>query len=83
MQMLQVLSNSVAKAIRMLLGEEARETVRFVEIFNKFFDCLNVSCLEEGQHKRCPNKSPYRSGSDARLTVYYNIRVKSCYIYSR
>ena len=66
---LQVLSNSVAKALQITGGTEAQETVRFVGMFNKFFDCLNVRSLSEDKLQRCPFKSPYRSGMDFRLKV--------------
>ena len=56
--------------MRVLLDERAEETAKFVEYFNKFFDCLNVRNLMEGKHSRCPDKSPYRSSNDARLKVY-------------
>ena len=54
----------------LLLDEEAEETAKFVEYFNKWFDCLNVSNMLEGKHTRCPDKSPYRSSNDARLKVF-------------
>ena len=39
---LQVLSDSVSKALTQYGGKEAEETALFANIFDKFFDCLNV-----------------------------------------
>jgi hypothetical protein len=49
------------------LGDEAEETAKFVEYFDTFFDCSNVSSLSAGKLSRCPFKSPYRSVNDYRL----------------
>lgn len=51
---MQVLSSSVANALRISLKSQAAGTALFCEMFNKFFDCLNVSCLCEGKkHVMC------------------------------
>ena len=44
-------------------------TRKFIELFNKFFDCLNVRNCNEGVRKKNANLYPYRSGDDERLTV--------------
>ena len=44
---LQVLSNTVAAALEYNRNPETQETARFCRMFNKFFDCLNVSSLED------------------------------------
>ena len=49
---IQVLSNSVSKALALTGQEEVRETVKFTEMFDKFFDMLNVRGLYEGENKR-------------------------------
>lgn len=67
---MQVLSSSVSKALKHTLGNRAKETAKFAEMFDKFFDCVNVSNFTNGYHKRCIFKSPYRSASDFRLKVY-------------
>ena len=51
-------------------GDEVRETVKFVEMFDKFFDCLNVNNFSVGYQKRKEFKLPYRSAHDFRLKVY-------------
>ena len=67
---MQVLSSSVSKTLTHVFGDEVRETAKFADIFDKFFDSLNVSHLKLGQLKRCAFKAPYRSASDFRLKVY-------------
>ena len=53
----------------MTQGPEAEETATFVEKFDKFFDCLNVSSLSAGKLNRNAFKSPYHSARDFRLKV--------------
>ena len=66
---LQVLSCSVSKALTLLGGSEASETAEFCDVFDKFFDALNVSNFTNGKHHRKPFQNPYRSGTDFRLKV--------------
>lgn len=63
----QVLSESVASAMKLTGGPEVSETVRFVEMFDKFFDCLNVNNFTTGRQKRKVFKHPYKSADDFRL----------------
>lgn len=64
---MQVLSETVSNALLKEGGEEAKETAIFVNIFDKFFDCLNVRNLTDGKTKRKMFQDPYRSGTDFRL----------------
>ena len=66
---MQVLSCSVANAMEYLGCPDMQETVRFVRIFDRFFDMLNTRSLEEGIHKRKPDLAPYRTAEDGRLKV--------------
>ena len=66
---MQVLSESVANAIKFTGREDMTETVKFVTFFDKFFDMLNVSNLVTGKHKRKDFQLPYNSGADPRLDV--------------
>lgn len=59
----------MASALRLTGGVDVEETAKFVEFFDKFFDCLNVGNLDSGLKARNPFKDPYRSGSDFRLKV--------------
>ena len=49
------------------------ETQKFVLIFDKFFDCLNVRSLDEWAFKRKDDLKPYYSPTDVRFKVsnYY------------
>ena len=53
----------------MIGGPDVVETVKFVDIIDKFFDCMNVTSFEAGMKQRKPFQQPYRSGSDFRLKV--------------
>ena len=50
----------------MMKKEELAETANFVDIFDKWFDCLNVCNMSAGKVTRNPFKSSYRSGHDFR-----------------
>lgn len=63
----QVLSFTVANALEMLYGDNISETVNFLRVMNRFFDCMNVRNLFEGRNKRNPDLNPYRSTDDDRL----------------
>ena len=63
----QVLSDSVANAMADLYGPETEETVKFIKMFNKFFDCLNVRSPWEGRNSRNQNLEPYSDTNDNRL----------------
>ena len=52
-----------------MIGERAAATAEFAEMFDKFFDCLNVRSFTAGRDNRNPFKDPYRSSADARLKV--------------
>lgn len=73
---LQVLSNSVASALRITRGEEAKETANF-EMMDKFLDCLNVGDFDSEKLSRNLFKSPYRSGTDFRLSVIFSNHCKN------
>ena len=68
--LLQVLSDSVAKALPIVVGPVAEETAKFAAIFDKFFDLLNVSNFTNGTRYRKPFRDPFRSGSDDHLKVF-------------
>lgn len=70
-----MLSESVGKALCLAVGSEAEETARFVLIFDKFFDILNVRSFKEGARKRKKFMHPYRSINDERLEVSHQISI--------
>lgn len=51
----------------MFYGDEVGETVTFIEMMDKFFDCLNVRNNHEGRFKRNPNLNPYTDVNDVKL----------------
>ena len=53
------MSESVACALEHTGGKEVEETVRFIRMVDKFFDCLNVTNLVNGKRKRKSFQSPY------------------------
>lgn len=59
----------MSKALPLVLGPVAAETARFTSMFDRFFDCLNVSSLNAGARHRKSFLHPYRSASDERLEV--------------
>ena len=63
----QVLSDSVAHALRFNYGDRFRETAKLCEMMNKWFDLMNTRNLQEGIWNRNPNLEPYKSVNDPRL----------------
>ncbi len=61
----------------MMKDTELEKTVEFVLIFDKFFDCLNVSSLDAGKRSRNPFKLPYHSANDFRIKVSSNVKPNS------
>ena len=45
------------------------ETVRFIRMFDRWFDCLNVSSLSEGKQSLKKDLYPYRTRADAHFHV--------------
>ena len=67
----KVLSDSVSKALTLTGGDAVSETAKFVDMFDKFFDCVNVSNFNSAKLQRKPFKQPYRSAKDFRLKVMF------------
>lgn len=65
----QVLSESVSKALQLTGGDEAVETARFVNMMDKFFDALNVHNYTHGIHARKEFQMPYTTSKDKRVKV--------------
>ena len=62
---LQVLSASVAHGLEHFQIEGSEETARFVRMFDKFFDCLNVRSLRSVKSDR----RGYTTSDDERREV--------------
>ena len=69
-----MISTTVSKALTFMFGEEARETAKFVDYMDKFFDSFNVSSFDRGRKARKPFQKPYRKpksdDEDFRLQVH-------------
>lgn len=63
----QVLSNTMATAITLIVGEPASETVKFIKMFNTFFDIVNTRNYSESKVKNNPNLAPFENANDWRL----------------
>ena len=57
------------KALTQYGGKEAKETVLFANIFDKFFNSLNVCNFTNDKHSKKVFQNPYHSGTDFRLKV--------------
>ena len=78
----KVLSKSVSNAFRYYNVDETTETEKFVVMFDKLFDCLNVCSITEHLAKHKPDVEPYHSISDARLKVFvilYTMYIRTVY----
>ena len=64
-----MLSESVANGLSYYGQSSTTETEKFVRIFDKFFDCVNVRAIGEVATKRKPNQEVYKSPDDIRLKV--------------
>ena len=59
----------MSKALLFNADCETEETAKFVGMFDKFFDCLNVSNFHDGILHRKSFQYPYRNANDNRLKV--------------
>ena len=64
-----MLSNTVAEALMMMNDPDLEKTIEFCKMFDKFFDCLNVSSLDLGRRSTNPFKAPYHHSNDFRIEV--------------
>ena len=74
---LQVLSESISKALQLTGGDEAVKTARFVNMMDKFFDALNVhNYTHEFQ-------MPCTTSKDKRVKVKQRCekRIDKCYTF--
>ena len=63
----EIMSEKVACALERYVGPHTSETVKFIRIMNKFFDCMNTRNLSEAARTRNENKRAYTSPDDERL----------------
>ena len=50
-------------------GSEMEVIAKFVQLFYRFFDCLNVGNFTDGKRSHNPFKQSYRAASDFRFKV--------------
>ena len=77
-----MLSKSVADGFEYYKVPGTSETTRFVRMFDKAFDCLNVRNLHEWREKRKADRKPYDSPTDERLEVHIKLMF-SCMLFIR
>ena len=65
-----MLSNTIAKAIKFHWGDKAAGTIKFIEMMDKLFDCLNVNTLSAGRMLKKPFQQPYEKSDNIRVKVY-------------
>ena len=58
----QVLSESVSKALKLTEGSSTNETARFVELMDKFFETMNVHNFSHGFMHANVFKCPIEAG---------------------
>ena len=63
------MSESVAKALPIVVGPAAERTAQLIEVVDKMFDFLNVTSYMEGKKRKKPSKDPYTSAKDWHLNV--------------
>lgn len=63
----QVMSESVATVMSNFGNPEASGTANFIQMVDKFFDCLNVRHPKEGERKLKDSLKPYRTINDPRF----------------
>ena len=76
--LIQVMSETVAKALHFTFGDSAEQTASFVEKIDKFFDCFNVSTFSQGKFSRKVFQLPYRRADDFCMKVENYISYTSC-----
>lgn len=54
----------MSKALYLTGSDAASETAFFIDMMDKFFDCLNVSSFTKGKQNRKVFQNPYKSKDD-------------------
>ena len=60
----------MASALKLQDQHDTKSTIKFVEVFDKVFDCLNVMRVNQGTKKEL---APYREITDWRFKVSFVI----------
>ena len=59
------------EALKLMKDPQFDKTIKFIQMFDKFFDCIIVSSLDAGKLTRNKFKALYHSSNDFRLKVIY------------
>ena len=73
----KAVSEKVANALERTGGDEVSETVRFIRMMDKFFDCLNVTNFSSGTRKKKPFQEPYRRRKEGDGTDDFRLKVRN------
>ena len=69
---MQVLSSSVSKALILSGNPEVSETVKFVDMMDKLFDCFNVSNFTSGKEAISRSLASIRVYADGLYCFFYH-----------
>ena len=68
----QILSSTVSSVLQNFGSPGSSGTSKYCQMFDQFFDCLNVRSLEEHKRERKPMLAPYTDIGDARFQFLEN-----------
>jgi len=74
----KAVSERVANALEMTGGDDVSETVRFIRMMDKFFDCMNVTNFSSGIHKKKHFQEAYRRRTGGDGTDDFRLKVSHC-----
>lgn len=63
----EVMSSSTAQILATYFPPTHKRTAEYVQLVDRFFDCLNCQHLQEGQHESKPDRNAYKSRDDPRF----------------
>ena len=64
-----MLNKSVADGLSYYGDPETKATEKFCRVMDRFFDCLNVRCMDAWKEKKKSDLKPYTDPNDKRLKV--------------
>jgi len=67
------LSSTVSKALTFSSNPEVSETAKFTMMFDRFFNCPNVTNFDAGKHSKQDFQKLYLGKDDERIEVPYII----------
>ena len=73
------MSKTVADLFEYFDDPSTTETKKFVLMFDRLFDCLNVRDLHQWVRKLKPDLKPYRNADDPRFKVNHIVNAECMY----